>query len=99
MDWQDFRLNTRLNRLDPKAIERIYAFLSEIDAVKHGWSLTKKLSPLTIKRLTKSVIITSTGASNRIEGNRLTDEQVEEIYKTCACKNSKRAMFKRSAAT
>ena len=31
--------------------------------------------------ITQAVIITSSGSSNRIEGNRLTDEQVNDLYK------------------
>jgi Fic family protein len=42
--------------------------------------------PQTIERLTYSVIVTSTGASNRIEGNRLTDKEVENLYKNLRVK-------------
>ena len=55
--------------------------ISEIDAVKTGWKLTGKLLPQTIERLSRSVIVTSTGSSNRIEGNRLTDDAVEALYR------------------
>jgi len=81
MDWKNFRLNTRLNHLNAADIEKVYTYIAQIDAVKNSWHLTKRLSPQIIQRLTQSVIITSTGASNRIEGNRLTDEQVEALYK------------------
>ena len=37
--------------------------------------------PQTVSRLSQSVIVTSTGASNRIEGNRLTDDEVEALYR------------------
>lgn len=81
MDWKDFRINQRLNNLEPASIEKVYSLIAEIDAVKKSWFLTKRLSPQAIERLTHSVIVTSTGASNRIEGNRLTDQEVEELYK------------------
>lgn len=80
MPWQDFRVNQRLN-LPPSIIEEVYAALAEIDGVKNSWYITKKMLPQTIERLTRSVLVTSTGASNRIEGNRLSDTEVEALYK------------------
>ena len=79
MDWSEHRLSERLN-LPPALTEVIYSRIAEIDAVKHTFSLTNRLSPQILDRLTHSVIITSTGASNRIEGNRLSDEEVEALY-------------------
>jgi Fic family protein len=67
--------------MQPSDIERMYSLIAEIDAVKKSWHLTKKLSPHVIERLTKSVIVTSAGASNRIEGNRLSDQEVEQLYR------------------
>ena len=89
MNGQDFRINARVNNLKPSDIEKIYTLIAQIDAVKNSWYLTKKLSPQIIQRLTQSVIITSTGASNRIEGNRLTDEEVETLYKNLRIKKLK----------
>ncbi|MBT5539981.1 MAG: Fic family protein, partial [Alphaproteobacteria bacterium] len=63
--------------------------IAEIDAVKNSWAITGKLLPQTIQRLTHSVIITSTGASNRIEGNRLSDIEVENLYKNLRIKKLK----------
>jgi Fic family protein len=80
MEWLDFRINARLGHLKPSDIEIIYALIAQIDAVKNSWYLSEKLSPRAIERLTHSVIITSRGASNRIEGNYLSDEQVENLY-------------------
>ncbi|MBE2202969.1 MAG: Fic family protein [Chthoniobacterales bacterium] len=80
MDWQKFRLTTRL-RLKPAIVELVYSMIAEIDAVKTSWKLTDKLLPQTIERLTHSVIVTSTGSSNRIEGNRLNDAEIETLYK------------------
>ncbi len=88
MDWSDFRLSNRLT-LQPDIIEEIYALLSKIDAVKNSWTITGKLLPQTIERLTHSVIVTSTGASNRIEGNRLNDNEVEALYKNLRIKKFK----------
>jgi len=80
MDWTANRLSARLN-FSPERTEAIYAILAEIDAVKTAFRITGKLPPQTISRLTQSVIVTSTGASNRIEGNRLTDDEVEALYR------------------
>lgn len=80
MEWQTDRLSKRLT-FSPARTEEIFAVLSEIDAIKTVFRLTGKLAPQTITRLTQSVIITSTGASNRIEGNRLSDDEVEALYR------------------
>ena len=80
MSFEKDRLSIRLS-LKPEAIEPVFSIISEIDAVKNSWRIAGKLLPQTIERLTHSVIVTSTGASNRIEGNKLTDAQVEALYK------------------
>lgn len=88
MDWQKFRLNKRLS-LSPTSVEQVYALIAEIDGIKNSWKITGKLQPQTIERLTRSVIVTSTGASNRIEGNRLTDQEVEALYRNLRIKKLK----------
>lgn len=88
MDWREFRLSKRL-QLSPTLSEAIYAMIAEIDTVKNTYTLTNRLLPQTIERLTQSVIVTSTGASNRIEGNRLSDEEVEALYRNLRIKSFK----------
>lgn len=88
MIWQAYRVQARLN-FKPEAIESIYSIISEIDGVKNSWHITDRLLPQTIERLTRSVIVTSTGSSNRIEGNRLTDIEVENLYKNLGVKKFK----------
>ncbi len=80
MNFEKDRLTKRLN-LGSEVIEKVFSIISEIDAVKNSWKIAGKLLPQTIERLTHSVIVTSTGASNRIEGNKLTDSEVEALYK------------------
>lgn len=87
-NWDDYRINKRL-AFDPKKVELIYEKLAEIDGVKNSWIITGKLLPQTLERLTRSVIVTSTGSSNRIEGNQLTDEEVEHLYKNLRVKKFK----------
>ncbi|MEI8054377.1 MAG: Fic family protein [bacterium] len=88
MNWQDFRVNSRLN-LNPLVVEQVYAMIAEIDGVKNSWQITKRLSPQAVTRLTRSVIVTSAGSSNRIEGNRLSDIEVENLYKNLRIKKFK----------
>lgn len=87
MDWPTERLSKRLT-FSPERTEEIFAILADIDSVKNAFKLTGKLPPQTISRLTQSVIVTSTGASNRIEGNRLSDEEVEALYKNLRIRSS-----------
>lgn len=88
MEWESFRLSKRLT-LTPEVTEKIYSAIAEIDAAKNSWRLTNKLIPQVIQRLTHSVIVTSTGASNRIEGNKLTDNEVEALYQNLRIKKFK----------
>lgn len=88
MNLRDFRLSTRL-ALPSDVTEKIYSAIAEIDAVKNTYTLTNRLLPQTIERLTQSVIVTSTGASNRIEGNRLSDEEVDALYRNMRIKSFK----------
>lgn len=83
-----FRLNTRLD-LKSDIVEKVYLQIAQIDAVKNSFLISNKFLPQTIDRLTASVIVTSTGASNRIEGNRLSDTQVEKLYKNFRIKKFK----------
>ncbi len=85
MNWQEYRVHKRL-QISEDYLESVYSIIAEIDGVKNSWQITGKLMPQTINRLTRSVIMTSTGASNRIEGNRLTDKEVEHLYKNLRVK-------------
>lgn len=88
MDFSTFRLSVRLDFPSP-IIEKLYAMIAEIDAIKNTYRITNLLLPQTVERLTQSVIVTSAGASNRIEGNTLSDEQVEALYKNMRIKSFK----------
>ena len=80
MDWQDDRPGRRLT-FDPAWTEAFFTRIAGIDAIGTAIRLTDRLLPQTLDRLTQSVIVTSTGASNRIEGDRLTGEEVEALYR------------------
>jgi len=88
MNLDDSRLHKRL-KLKSSIIEEVYSKIAEIDSIKKSWSITAHLLPQNIERLTQSVIITSTGSSNRIEGNLLSDNQVEKLYRNLRIKKLK----------
>lgn len=55
--------------------------LAELDAFKHEWPSLQKTHQLALQQLRYVAGIESIGSSNRIEGNRLTDKEVETIFK------------------
>jgi len=59
----------------------IWLKIAQIDELKGQWIGGAKLSPLVLGRLKKSVLVTSTGASTRIEGARLSDKDVEKLMR------------------
>ena len=58
----------------------IWIKITQIEAIKGKWEGSTKLSPQILGRLKKSVLVTSTGASTRIEGSKLFDEDIEKIF-------------------
>jgi Fic family protein len=56
-----------------------YLLIARIDEMKGRWVGGLNLSPQILNRLKRSVLATSTGASTRIEGSRLTDTEVENL--------------------
>ena len=59
----------------------IWEKITQIDELKGRWIGGVRLGPLVLGRLKQSVLITSTGASTRIEGARLSDEDVEKLMR------------------
>ena len=59
----------------------IWSKLIKIDELKGQWIAGAQLSPQVLNHLKRSVLITSTGASTRIEGARLSDEDVEKLMR------------------
>lgn len=64
-------------KLTPEILKKI----SKIDEFKGLWEGSLRLSPQTLGRLKKSVIITSSGASTRIEGAQMSDEDVARLLR------------------
>lgn len=53
--------------------------IAELDEFKGSWTSFARLRPEQLKALKKISTIESIGSSNRIEGNKLTDAEVEEL--------------------
>ncbi len=59
----------------------IWFKVTQIEELKGRWTAGVNLSPQTLGRLKRSVLITSTGASTRIEGAKLSDEDIEKMLR------------------
>jgi Fic family protein len=73
-----------MNNLDQRLAKlptSIYLLISQIDELKGRWVGGANLSPQILDRLQRSVLVTSTGASTRIEGARLSDEEIENLMR------------------
>ncbi|MBU6389000.1 Fic family protein [Patescibacteria group bacterium] len=55
--------------------------IAQIDELKGRFIATTSMSPQVLTSLKRSVLITSTGASTRIEGARLSDEDIEKLLR------------------
>jgi Fic family protein len=71
------RFDKRLQNLPAK----LWSKITQIDELKGQWTAGARLGPQVLGRLKKSVLVTSTGASTRIEGARLSDEDVEKLMR------------------
>ena len=59
----------------------ILTLIGSIDELKGRWTAGANLHPQILGRLKQSVLITSTGASTRIEGAKLSDSDVEDLMR------------------
>lgn len=71
---ENFNQRIRLN-------QEILGKIAKIDEFKGLWQGSLRLSPQILSRLRASVIITSTGASTRIEGAQLEDEEIARLLR------------------
>lgn len=67
----------RLENLSPE----IWSKIIQIDELKGRWISGAQLNPAVLGRLKRFVLVTSTGASTRIEGARLSDEDIEKLMR------------------
>ena len=61
--------------------QSLWALINQIDELKGQWIGGATLNPQALGRLKRSVLITSTGASTRIEGAKLSDDDVEKLMR------------------
>jgi Fic family protein len=80
MDESKTKFDNRIKNPEP----HIVGLLAEIDGIRGEFKSGLRMTPQAIISLKKSVIITSAGASTRIEGAKLTDEEVEKIMQGIA---------------
>lgn len=64
-----------------KLTSEIVGKVAKIDEFKGLWKGSINLSPQILGRLKRSVIITSTGASTRIEGSNMNDKEVDRLLR------------------
>jgi len=74
------KFDQRIKSPDP----HIVTLLGEIDGIRGEFKSGLRMTPQAITNLKKSTLITSAGASNRIEGGKLTDEKVEKVMQGLA---------------
>jgi Fic family protein len=74
------KFDHRIATLEP----HIVALLAEIDGIRGEFKSGLRMTPQAITNLRKSTLITSAGASTRIEGAKLTDEAVEKVMRGLA---------------
>ncbi len=74
------KFDYRIKVIDP----HIVALLAAIDEVKGQFKAGLRMTPQAVTSLKKSVLITSAGASTRIEGAKLSDKQVEKVMRGLA---------------
>ena len=75
----------RIELLPPSVKKKI----AEIDALAAQWRDGVQLDRQVLQQLKKSVLIASTGASTRIEGSQLSDEDVERLMRGIAMQKFK----------
>lgn len=79
------KFNSRIITLSSEITELI----RQIDELRGQWVEGANLDRQVLTRLRKSVLVTSTGASTRIEGSELSDEDVEKLMRGLSLKRFK----------
>lgn len=74
------KFDKRIVTVSPEILSKI----ARIEELKGQWTAGANLNPYLLNQLKRSVLITSTGASTRIEGAKLSDENVEKLMQGLA---------------
>lgn len=72
----------RFNFKDTANAHKIQALIAEIERYQGMWTAGVNLSPQILTVLKRSTVITSAGSSTRIEGAKLTNEEIEDLFKS-----------------
>lgn len=80
MDNNKTKFDHRLQTPPPHILQLI----AEIDGIRGEFKSGLRMTPQAITSLKRSVLVTSAGASTRIEGAKITDEEVEKIMQGLA---------------
>jgi Fic family protein len=76
-----YPIKATLNKRVAATSPTLNAMLSQIDQLRGQWTGGVNLAPQILGRLKKSALITSAGSSTRIEGSKLSDQEIEDIIK------------------
>ena len=76
-----FMAKNRLDQRIKSVPSEIWLKINQIDTLNGQWISGAKLDTQVLGRLKRSVLITSTGASTRIEGAKLSDEDIEKMMR------------------
>jgi len=74
-------LTERLDNISGKDLKSIISKISKIDEFKGFWKVGPVSDRQALGRLKRSIVVTSTGASTRIEGGHLSDKDVEKLLR------------------
>lgn len=80
MDEIKTKFNKRIQTPEP----HIVGLLAEIDGIRGEFKAGLRMTPQAVTSLKRSVLVTSAGASTRIEGAKLSDDEVEKIMQGLA---------------
>jgi len=82
-------MNNKFNNRIQSLPSEISELIRQIDELRGQWVEGADLDRQVLTRLRKSVLVTSTGASTRIEGSELSDEDVEKLMRGLSLKRFK----------
>jgi len=72
-------LTRRLNKISGSDAARIYGKIAKIDEFKGWFKAAPGFGPQMLGNLKQSTIVSSVGSSTRIEGSKMSDEQVKKL--------------------
>src|SRR5271157_1013804 len=72
-------MSNRFDKRLPRIPSEVLSKIAKVDEIKGRWVGGLQINPQTLGRLKRSVLVTSTGASTRIEGAKLTDKEIERL--------------------